>query len=178
MPLTDKQIIHWARNGGVTPFDPTMVNPASIDLRIDRYWLDFHGGENMFESENITLYPSSLYVQLYNLLSPIKKLPIVLMGMSYETISIPDDMAASLKLKTTPSRKGLGQVIGDWVDPGYYGKLTLMFQSHGLYKFTYKQRIVQLVMHRLDDAVTTSYAHKGHYQNQDKPTRAWDEKRL
>ena len=32
--LIDRQITSWAQHGGLEPFDPALVNPASINLRV------------------------------------------------------------------------------------------------------------------------------------------------
>ena len=32
--LVDYEIARWAQGGAVTPFDPALVNPASLNLRV------------------------------------------------------------------------------------------------------------------------------------------------
>lgn len=173
MPLTDRQLKQWASTGGITPYTESLVNPASVDLRIGNHW-KLQGSDKLHSAYTITLYPNTVYVQLYNALFPKKK-PTLLMGITYEKINIPENMAACLKLKTTPTRKGLGQIIGDWIDPGYEGHLTLMFYAHKPFTFNYGDRICQIVLERLDDDVEKSYKKIGHYLNQRLPTGAWDE---
>lgn len=179
MPLTDREIIDWARNGGVQPFFADAINPASIDLHLGYYWYDFQYPDNLrafYRNRYMYLYPNVLSTQLYNLLhTKASKRPTIILAMTEERISIPDNMAASVKLKTTPTRKGLGQIIGDWVDPGFTGNLTLMLYAHKKIELKWRQPICQLILYQLEHDVDTSYKVVGHYDNKSKPTFAWDE---
>ena len=179
MPLSDRQIIVWAKDGGIEPFAQQNVNPASIDLRLGNLWIDFEVPDKIIYSDIITLYPRSLRVELHNTLCkwlPLKRKPTALLAITLERIVMPDWLAGEVKLKTTPTRLGLGHPIADWVDPGYEGHLTLML--HALKQITLMEgrKVCQLVLWP-GSRVDKPYRIHGHYMNQDKPTLAWTEKR-
>ncbi len=175
MPFTDKQIIKWAKDGGIDPFIPRAVNPASIDLHLGRHFYNFYSKERkLHELSRTTLWPNTISTQLWNLFMPKKKL-VIMLAMTLEHIYIPNNVAASVKLKTTPTRKGLGQIIGDWVDPGFNGKLTLMLHAHSPVDLRYAQPVCQLVLYELGEAVALPYSKTGHYNGITFPTFAYDE---
>ena len=174
--LTDKDIISWAIRGGIRPFWLSHVNAASIDLCTGNQWLDLETNK-ITKSEIFIIYPRTLQTDIYNMLADhfhFQRKCVALLATTHEYITLPDDMAAEVKLKTTPSRKGLGHPIADWVDPGFYGELTLMLHAIRPIILKYGQPICQLVLHKLDKSVAVSYKERGHYAGQVGPTRAWD----
>lgn len=181
MILTDTQIIKWASDGGITPFNINHVNPASIDICLGDTWIDVQYPE-FGEFPVGKLYkPSAVHDIMYSVLASFslwkQHRPSAVLAVTKEYISIPDDMAAEIKLKTTPTRKGLGHPVADWIDPGFYGKLTLMLNAVNDIELQPRQRICQLVLHKLSEPVSKSYRVTGHYNGKLSPTRAWDEER-
>ena len=168
--LQDTYLTKWAEHGGIYPYNKDMVNPASIDLRLHNKWMDYNT-KNTITSDVITLYPNTYINRLL-------KRPYMLMIVTHEYLNIDTNVAGSIHLKTTPTRKGLGQIIGDWVDPGYSGRLTLLLYAHKKITLYYKQPICQLGLHELQGIAEHSYKDTGHYMNQMNPSDgiAWDEK--
>ena len=110
MLLSDKDIRAAIASGRVTldPFDPAMVQPSSVDVRIDRYF-------RVFENHRYPhIDPSIEQAELTRLVEPDGDEPFILhpgefvLGSTYEVVSLPDDVSARLEGKalaiSTPSR--------------------------------------------------------------------------
>lgn len=165
----------------VDPWDITNLNPASLDLQLGNEWIDISDSKpERFTSDVVTIYPNSTILQLYRKLRRVLKFlprrPSLLLATTVETISIPDNVYAMVKLKTTPCRRGLGHPIADWVDPGFSGKLTLMLHAFKPVNLCSGQRVCQLVFGTMQLPAAVSYRVKGHYNNQTGPTLSWREK--
>ena len=159
MPLNDRQLANWCVNGGIFPFAHTNINQASIDLRWSgRLRTPNARRQDWNDSESYKWYilePNNVY-----LLDTL------------ETINMPRDCSGLVLLKTKMGRGAtfLGHV--GWVDPGFSGTLT--FQLHHVFPFDRKivkeERIVQLVLLRMDEPSQTSYKDTGNYYGQKEPT--------
>lgn len=178
MILPDHQLIQWAANGGIEPFNPAFINPASVDLRLGFMWRDMTKPDKVITDNYIWLTPSIVEYYKRRIFTP-RDTTIYksVLAITYEWVRIRDDQAAEIKLKTTPSRKGLGHPIADWVDPGYEGKLTLMLHAFQTIKLEYLEPIVQIVVHSMHVPCITPYGKTGHYQGQMVPTLPWDTKK-
>jgi len=181
MIFTDRDLHIWAGKGGVRPYTPQNLNPASLDLTLSQFFIDMEQQETgLFTFEQLTLYPRSLRTELHNtiaarLFSKPKRFVAVL-ASTIESLSIPNDVAGEVKLKTTPCRNGLAYPIADWVDPGFDGQITLILSATRPIILTAGMRICQIVLYRLPRLVAKGYAQRsGHYMNQYGPTRAWEE---
>jgi dCTP deaminase len=175
MPLPDHKIRRWAQNGGVSPFDPSLLNPASLDLRLGDAWRDVENPEGLIFAEEFILYPKTISTEIYNLIARklgLKTRPTSVFAITMEWVTLPDTMAGMLKLKTTPIREGLVYPIADWVDPGFSGKLTLMLSTNVKTTLRCGQRVVQLVLEEME-ACEVPYSLKGHYNYQVVPTLSW-----
>lgn len=175
MPLPDHKIIQWAEAGGVRPFVRENVNPASLDLRVSRVWRDMDDPDELIYSNDMTIYPRTFFVEMYNLFAKIFHLPrkhTALMAITEEFVDIRNGMAAMLKLKSTPIREGLGYPIADWIDPGYSGHLTMLLTANRKVTIHSGQRIVQIVIEEMEMSNEPYYL-KGHYNNQFVPTLSW-----
>lgn len=172
--LCDSDLYKWVETG-LAPFDKVHINPASVDLCLGRGWIDMEG-DGFTVIEELTIYPRSIYTDVWNTFAKVfhfHRHPTAVLATTLETIRLQDDEAASIKLKTTPSREGLGHPIADWVDPGFHGQLTLMLHAHKRITIPYGRRIVQVVIFKLDSPAERSYEHTGHYQGQSGPTQSW-----
>ena len=183
MPYNDTQIFEWADAGGISPFQHDNINPASIDLRLGAQWVDFEYPAKLIFATHMILYPRTLRVELHNTLCRwlpdgyAWRRPTALLAITWESVCMPDNVAGEVKLKTTPTRKGLGHPIADWVDPGYCGHLTLMLHAVKQIELRWQDKVCQLVMWPMDKAAAKPYRDTGHYMNQQWPTLAWDEEK-
>jgi dCTP deaminase len=150
MILHYDRLIKWAKEN-VKPFDLNCVNPSSIDLRIDKEILQLGKEKQRYIFQNIPIIPGAFYL-----------------ASTIEYITMPDNVAGLVCLKSSLARQGLDHSLAGWVDSGFEGQLTLELHSHFPVKITAGQRIVQLVLME-----TTGNAHyKGRYQYQEGITEA------
>lgn len=159
------------------PCNPRLINPASVDLCLGGTFRDFYNPVWIHPiRERIKLFPDYTVYKWVNrlsaLLGDVPAYPTYIMAITYEFVKLPTNLAGEVKMKTTPTREGLAQVIADWVDPGYEGRLTLILHAIKPVEISYKERICQLVLMNVDGD-TTSYAEKGHYMHQNHPTLSW-----
>lgn len=162
MILSDHEITAWCeRHQLVTPFDPTLVNPASIDVRL--------GDTLLIESaQSADLVPYPL--QRHSQDNPYELKPgQFCLAQTVETFNIPDTIAAEFRLKSSRAREGLDQALAVWADPGWYGSvLTLELRNN---RQLWPQllwpgmKIGQMVFHVMSDLPQHSYAVTGRYNN-------------
>lgn len=155
MILPDYLLRRWASNDGVEPFDPACINPASIDLRVAT---DHVVGLNGWERE------PGASMALYLVVGD----PVLVSTIEY--IKIPHDCAGVVYLKSSLARQGLDHALAGFVDCGFEGSLTLELHAHCPITLHHNQRIIQLVLHRLEAPPESTY--HGRYQGQTGPTPA------
>lgn len=134
-------------------YDPDLVNPASIDVRLGRFLLLEDANGEMLERWDLRLQSYRLKPQEF------------VLAETYEYITIPNGFAADLRLKSTPARKGIDHSLGFWVDPGWSGVLTMELRNNlgrGNQTLSYLQRVGQMIVHLLDHEAAHPYA--GKYQ--------------
>ena len=140
----------------IRDYDESLINPASIDIRIGRkvlYESVSHIGEwmshDLVSSHNFWLAPGQF----------------VLVD-TYEYITIPNGYAAHLYLKSSIARQGYNHNLAFWVDPGWSGVLTMEIQntrSTTPLLLTYGMRFAQIVVQMLDHPSKKPY--NGKYQH-------------
>jgi len=159
MPMNHQQISEWCLAGGVSPFSPENVNPASLDLR----W----SGQVKFDSVTGTGWSSNYDATKISLL----RNEIYLLD-TLEYIKMPLDYCGLILSKTKLGRGGteLGHV--GWVDPGFEGTITFQLIHFSRTHRTIEQndRLIQLVLLKLDEATAVSYKEVGNYDGQHGPT--------
>lgn len=132
------------------PFDPEMVNPASIDIRIGNTVI-YHGVECDISSRD-ELNPIFLEPKAFILCSTLERL------------KVPLDCAMDLRLKSSRARAGYDHALAFWFDPGWDGIGTLELINNGYHSLPLYPglRIGQIIYHQLVEACAKPYA--GRYQ--------------
>jgi dCTP deaminase len=157
--LADWQITARCNGGMVTPFDPALVNPASLDVRL--------GPTLLIESaEGLELVP-------YPLAGHTEENPYLLrpgqfvLAQTVETFHLMDDIAAQFMLKSSRARSGLEHLMAGYCDPGWHGSvLTLeLHNSRQLHPVALwpGMKIGQMVFHQMAGIPQRSYAVTGRY---------------
>ena len=128
MLLSDRDLRAAVASGrmGVTPYDEAMVQPSSIDVRLDRYF-------RVFANHRYThIDPAVAQDDLTELLEPEGEEPFILhpgefvLGSTLEVISLGEDLAARLEGKSSLGRLGLlTHSTAGFIDPGFSGHVTL-----------------------------------------------------
>ena len=128
MLLSDRDILNEIDAGRIRmePFDPAMVQPASIDVRLDRYF-------RVFENHRYPhIDPAQAQDDLTREVQAEGDEPFILhpgefvLGSTYEEVSLPEDLAARVEGKSSLGRLGLlTHATAGFVDPGFSGHVTL-----------------------------------------------------
>lgn len=129
MLLSDRDIRASVESGRIAldPYDPDMVQPSSVDVRIDRYF-------RVFENHRYPhIDPAQEQPDLTRLVEPqAPDEPFILhpgefvLGSTYEVVSLGDDVAARLEGKSSLGRLGLlTHSTAGFIDPGFTGHVTL-----------------------------------------------------
>jgi len=151
--LPDRKLRKWIYKGGLNPFNIGCVNPASVDLRVNTKHVIRLDGGIVHNSLKYAILPGA---------------PVLLSTVEY--IRMPNDCAGVLYLKSSMARQGLDHALAGFIDPGFCGELTMEFHAHYPVTVSHGQRVVQLVLYRLESPPEETY--HGKYQNQRGPTRA------
>jgi len=110
----------------IDPFDPAMVQPSSIDVRVDRYFLVFENHKYPY------IDPKQSQEGLTTEVETEVDHPFILhpgefvLGSTLEVVGLADDLVARLEGKSSLGRLGLLiHSTAGFVDPGFEGHLTL-----------------------------------------------------
>ncbi|WP_035847353.1 dCTP deaminase [Kitasatospora azatica] len=178
MLLSDKDIRNEIDKGRVVldPFDPAMIQPSSIDVRLDRFF-------RVFENHRYPhIDPSQEQPDLTRLVEPEGEEPFILhpgefvLASTYEVISLPDDVASRLEGKSSLGRLGLlTHSTAGFIDPGFSGHVTLELSNVATLpiKLYPGMKIGQLCLFRLSSPSEHPYGSERYgsrYQGQRGPT--------
>ena len=178
MILSDRDIREAIASGrvGIEPFDPSDVQPASIDLHVDRHFRTFHNARNPYidvkkPMENLTELVEVAEGEAF-ILHPNE----FVLGSTKESVRLPDDLVARLEGKSSLGRLGLLiHSTAGYVDPGFEGHLTLELSDVSSLPITiYPGMLIgQISFFRLSSAAEVPYGSAGarsKYQGQRGPT--------
>ena len=145
----------------VENFDPDLVNPASLDLRLGSGIMI----ECIYKKEHIRVDISDTTEDNPFLVQPGD----FLLAETMEIFNLPEDVSAQFVLKSSRARAGFNHMLAGWCDPGWHGStLTLELknerQHHALPIFP-GMKIGQMVFHSMSNTPVASYAKTGHYNN-------------
>ncbi len=156
----------------IDPFDETLVQPSSVDVRVDRYFRVFHNARYPF------IDVKQPQEELTELVEVEGDQPFILhpgefvLGQTLEWVELPDDLVARLEGKSSLGRLGLlTHSTAGFVDPGFSGHVTLELSNVATLPITLwpGMKIGQLSFHRLDAPAERPYGSPelgSHYQGQ------------
>ncbi|MFA5746846.1 MAG: dCTP deaminase [Candidatus Paceibacterota bacterium] len=165
MILSDKDI-RKAIIGGeikIDPFDEQCLQPASVDLHLDKHFLVYD------TNQNYVIDPKLPMEQMMDEVVIDEEKPFVLqpgefaLGMIYETTGVSDKMVGRLEGKSSVGRMGLLiHVTAGFLDPGNCLKMTLELHNTAnlpilLY---YRMPIAQMAFETLSCQCERSYSQK------------------
>jgi dCTP deaminase len=178
MLLSDRDIAHQLKTGRVRldPFDAEMIQPSSLDIRLDRYF-------RLFDNHRYAhIDPATEQADLTRLIEVAPDEPFILhpgefaLGSTYEVITLPDDVAARLEGKSSLGRLGLlTHSTAGFIDPGFSGHVTLELSNVATLpiKLWPGMKIGQVCFFQLSSASEHPYgsgATGSRYQDQRGPT--------
>lgn len=178
MLLSDRDIFSEldAKRVQLDPFDAAMVQPSSVDVRLDRFF-------RVFENHRYPhIDPAEEQPDLTRQVEPEGDEPFILhpgefvLGSTYELVTLPDDVAARLEGKSSLGRLGLlTHSTAGFIDPGFSGHVTLELSNVATLpiKLWPGMKIGQLCFFRLSSPAEHPYGsakYGSRYQGQRGPT--------
>ena len=165
----------------VEPFDPAMLQPSSVDVRLDRFFRVF---ENHMYS---VIDPAAEQPELTRAVEIKGSDEFILhpgefvLASTFEVITLPDDVAGRLEGKSSLGRLGLlTHSTAGFIDPGFSGHITLELSNVANLpvKLYPGMKIGQLCLFRLSSPAENPYGsakYGSRYQNQRGPTasKSW-----
>ena len=183
MILSDRDIHTAIKDGrlALEPFEPELVQPSSVDVRLDRRF-------RVFNNQNHThIDPAKRQDDLTAPVDVPVDEPFVLhpgefvLASTLEVVTLPDDLAARLEGKSSLGRLGLlTHSTAGFIDPGFSGHVTLELSNVANLPITLwpGMKIGQLCVFRLSSPAEHPYgagATGSRYQGPVGPTpsRSW-----
>jgi dCTP deaminase len=176
--LSDQDLRKEVESGRLLldPFDVEMIQPSSIDVRLDRFF-------RVFNNTRYThIDPAQQQDDLTSLVETADDEPFVLhpgefvLGSTYEMVTLPDDLAGRLEGKSSLGRLGLlTHSTAGFIDPGFSGHITLELSNVANLPITLHagMKIGQLCLFKLSSPAEHPYGSKqagSRYQGQRGPT--------
>src|SRR6202142_1089104 len=159
----------------IDPYDPALLQPSSVDVRVDRYFRVFRNN----------LYPYIDVKQAQEDLTELVEIddePFILhpgefvLGSTLERVRLPDDLVARLEGKSSLGRLGLLiHSTAGFIDPGWDGHVTLELSNVANLPITiyYEMKIGQISFMLLTEPTSTPYGSSeigSKYKGQTGPT--------
>ncbi|MHA6513736.1 dCTP deaminase [Tessaracoccus sp. Z1128] len=178
MLLSDRDILGEVHTGGILldPWDPGMVQPSSVDVRLDKFF-------RVFENHRYpSIDPSVEQPDLTRLIETPVDEPFVLhpgefvLGSTFERVTLGAAVAARLEGKSSLGRLGLlTHSTAGFIDPGFSGHVTLELSNMATLpvKLWPGMKIGQLCFFRLSSPAEHPYGsvkYGSRYQGQRGPT--------
>ncbi len=183
MLLSDRDLVAEIKTGTLRldPFEPDLVQPSSIDVRLDRWFRVFN---NHLYTD---IDPAQRQDDLTSMVEVPDGTPFVLhpgefvLGSTLEVITFGDQLAGRLEGKSSLGRLGLlVHSTAGFIDPGFSGHVTLELSNVATLPIRLwpGMKVGQLCMFRLSSPAEHPYGsavYGSRYQGQRGPTasRSW-----
>lgn len=128
MLLSDGDIRRQIEDGriGLDPLDLGLVQPSSIDVRLDRFFRLFDNHKYPYIDPREQQDELTRFVEVASDEAFILHPGEFVLGSTYEYVKLPNDIAARLEGKSSLGRLGLlTHSTAGFVDPGFEGHVTL-----------------------------------------------------
>ena len=126
--LSDRDIASEIQKGRVKvePFTDAMIQPSSVDVRLDRFFRVFENHKYSEINPSIEQDELTREVEVGPEDSFILHPGEFVLASTYEVITLPDDIAGRLEGKSSLGRLGLlTHSTAGFIDPGFSGHITL-----------------------------------------------------
>lgn len=177
MILPDHELREWASRN-VTPYDPELINPASIDLRLGNRirvphsrWSNLHLLWDTHPDETKHWPKWSEPIEFSRYWMPPGDFVLC---HSLEHTTLEPSQVAVLYLKSSLGRIGLEHLHSGFGDPSFSGQWTWELKNVAPWpiELVAGQRLMQLKIMRLSSPPERDYNQTGRYQGQTGPTEA------
>src|SRR2546421_6737662 len=183
MVLSDRTIARLleAERIVVEPYDETLLQPSSVDVRVDRFFRVFHNARYPY------IDVKEPQEELTELVEVAGEQPFILhpgefvLGSTLERVVLPDDLVARLEGKSSLGRLGLLiHSTAGFIDPGFDGHVTLELSNVANLPITiyHGMKIGQISFMQMTEPASAPYGSSqigSKYQGQRGPTpsRYW-----
>jgi dCTP deaminase len=160
----------------VSPYDPGLIQPSSIDVRVDSKFRVFHNARYPYIDVRKSMEDLTELVEISDSEPFVLHPGEFVLGQTLESITLPGDIVARLEGKSSLGRLGLLiHSTAGFVDPSFKGNLTLELSNVANLPITiyYGMPIGQISFMRMDRPVDQPYGASGigsKYQGQREPT--------
>jgi dCTP deaminase len=172
--LSDATIRELIESGRIVidPFDPAMIQPASVDIRLGKSFRVFHN--HRIQSIDLAEPPRDLteHVEIDDDGEFVIHPGEFVLGRTHELVEIPDDVVCRIEGRSSIGRLGLVvHATAGFVDPGFRGTLTLEITNFNSVPIVLRPglSICQLSFMTLDRPAERPYGHPelgSHYHGQ------------
>ena len=176
--LSDRTIRRLLAEGriGIDPYDEALLQPSSVDVRVDRYFRVFHNARYAFIDVKEPQEDLTELVEIDGDRPFILHPGEFVLGSTLERVTLPDDLVARLEGKSSLGRLGLLiHSTAGFIDPGWDGHVTLELSNVANLPITiyFGMKIGQLSFVQLTEPAETPYGSGelgSKYQGQQGPT--------
>jgi len=183
MVLSDRTIARLIGEGriGIDPYDTALLQPSSVDVRVDRYLRVFHNARYPYIDVKLPQEELTEEVAIDDDRPFILHPGEFVLGSTLERVTLPDDLVERLEGKSSLGRLGLLiHSTAGFIDPGWDGHVTLELSNVANLPITiyHAMKIGQISFMQLSEPTSTPYGTTSlgsKYQGQRGPTpsRYW-----
>jgi dCTP deaminase len=173
---TIRRLVDEARIS-IDPYDPSLIQPSSVDMRVDRFFRVFRNSRYPFIDVKQAQEELTELVEVEEDGDPFILHPgEFVLGSTLERIRLPDDIVGRLDGKSSLGRLGLLiHSTAGFIDPGWDGHVTLELSNVANLPITIypRMKIGQLSFVQLSEPAETPYGAGelgSKYQGQQGPT--------
>ena len=181
--LSDRSILRLIDEGriGIDPYDPGLMQPSSLDVRVDGLFRVFRNSRYPFIDVRVQQEELTELVEVPEGEAFILHPGEFVLGSTLERLTLPDDLVSRLEGKSSLGRLGLLiHSTAGFIDPGWDGHVTLELSNVANLPITIYpgMKIGQLSFMELSEPADKPYGAVGvgsKYQGQRGPTpsRYW-----
>jgi dCTP deaminase len=181
--LSDRTIRRLLDEGriGIDPYEASLLQPSSVDVRVDRYFRVFRNSRYPFIDVKTNQEDLTEVVEVTDDEAFILHPGEFVLGSTLERITLPEDVVGRLDGKSSLGRLGLLiHSTAGFIDPGWDGHVTLELSNVANLPITIYagMKIGQLSFVQLSEPAERPYGSEGigsKYQGQRGPTpsRYW-----
>jgi dCTP deaminase len=173
--LSDRDIRKQIDSGRlvIEPFDERMIQPSSVDLRVDRTFRIFANTRYPYIDVRQPMEDLTEEVDVKDGEAFILHPGEFVLGSTLERVTLPDDLVARIEGKSSLGRLGLLiHSTAGFVDAGWSGHLTLELSNVANLPITIYpgMKIGQLCLFEMTSPAERPYGDRGKYQGQRGPT--------
>ena len=178
MLLSDRDIRSEIEAGrvGVEPYEAKMIQPSSIDVRLDKFFRVFENHKYEVIDPSLEQPELTREIEVKNNEHFILHPGEFVLASTYEVVTLPDDIAGRLEGKSSLGRLGLlTHSTAGFIDPGFSGHITLELSNVANLpvKLYPGMKIGQLCLIKLSSSAEHPYGsalYGSRYQGQRGPT--------